>query len=513
MIDEVFDSAVEKKSPLILNFDHSALGDDFAFSDNNEDNHRLVCAVPAVMDFYTSNNYNYDCHHTLESIISRDSSFTSNGCNDENKDTDGIKKRTESRDPPPPFPETDEYESVIESERDPNVKANEIPNTNVVPKRPPSFLGANSSKDNKGAIASSTIRDTLCFPNGLLQKARGDTACVIATNTLEKSRKQNQNLESKSNQHQSPSETNNNNKKPANNRCMTRIPVAASLGNDSDAATLAAAAAKWRIAKEKYLVRACGSKEYKIENEIESQIESQIESESDSHDRYNALEDSISDSISDSGNQVGETDRDAAEQKVKVNTSPADADPTNTTIVEKTKRNLAHSSEAEELRNGVPTVSENRTIPSDTICNDFNSERVFIEEDASFHQRNSHQIRKPLDPPGTLSGTKEEEKSVDTNSNETTGGPSNLGDVDSRIRSTTFLKVETENQQQCNAETCCNDEGDTKSAQEQEDKQQSLSYMYEFSRSLRQLEDRQEAHRSILIEYQNRLKQQKNKKN
>jgi hypothetical protein len=216
MIDQVFDSAMEKKSPLILN--HLALVDAIAEG---------ACNGP--MGYY-------DCHgrSALESVITRDSNMgddddddDDDDADDENEEADAEAEETEPRDPPPPSFGSDPTPPSFGSESTP------------LPKHKKRLL---SLRNQRVETTASACEDLLLLPNGLLAKSRAETASSFVMNMLEASKNKNfQNQSSYSSNNSSPSS---NKSKKKENQFVITVPIyTGNNTSETDVLPLAGAAA------------------------------------------------------------------------------------------------------------------------------------------------------------------------------------------------------------------------------------------------------------------------------
>ena len=248
MIDQVFDNAMEKKSPLILN--HLAFGDVIAEG---------TCSGP--MGYY-------DCHgrSALESVITHDSTMGDDDDDnaDENEETGAEAEETEHRDQPPPSFGSDPTPPSFGSESTP------------LPKHKKRQLS--SLQNRRVETTASACEDFLLLPNGLLAKSRAETASSFVMNTMKKNFK---------NQSSNSSPSSGKSKKKDNQFLITvplhtgnnksetdALPLAGAAAfvktntrtrktvilakDDDDDNVIAAATARWRAAKkaakERYMV-------------------------------------------------------------------------------------------------------------------------------------------------------------------------------------------------------------------------------------------------------------------
>jgi len=268
IVDDVFDNAVENKSPV----NHMSLGE------------AIACEPPNFVMGY------YNCQGTgvLESV--------------ETYDDDSIAERTETRDPPPPIQEESEDD---DSEDD-------------------------DSDDDDSDIEDSDIEEVgdSVPTKGLLAKARCGTSSFVV---LEARKKQQYDKK----QQPIPESPRRNKKKKSSVQIpvydksaakkrvfLTTAEVMAKLGEEVfdetlDDEALAAAAERWRIAKERYIVRAHRSTESE-----------EPESEEPHRERYSVAHDDepCSNDKEESNDEEDKKQPDAATDTIEIDVATDDVD-------------------------------------------------------------------------------------------------------------------------------------------------------------------------------------------
>lgn len=297
MIDEVFNSALEKKCPLILN--HMALGEE-------NDHH---CSLPLDFGYKGS----------LDTVLTRNS--------DIEPEADGTQVG-EPRDPPPSLDHSDLVSTSLKQNT--QTQNTQTKKNRQKQKRPLPFL-----RKKQDSATTTVFEDLLCLPNnlisknrgqtnapnGLLAKARGHTASSIVTDMLEASKNENFENHRTSPKITSPTATEMptsaaNKKEQQQHRFVVNLPIYArvQVGRRAksekkcdydyvydeheqdhqrrdinsllpmaaftktetnfvdDDSLIAAAASKWRAAKEKYLIRKAKEDTDKRLKETETRI-------------------------------------------------------------------------------------------------------------------------------------------------------------------------------------------------------------------------------------------------
>jgi hypothetical protein len=272
MIGDVYDSAVEKKSPLILN--HMAFSEAIASGG---------CASPLAMSCYA-----YEDPGVLQTIITHDSYLN-----------DSDEEEAEPRDPPPPSSGSDlegDAGDDDEASRDPpppsfgsdptppkhiedgNIDDYRVPMRSWRPRSPLPNIIVEEPSDTENIVSS---------PKNLLAKAREETASPCASNMLEASKHlnfENQSISSpksgKTKEHQYKVTLPLYASEPVGRKIELDLPLemAASPRKEqnedqakqqsSEDAIKEAAEAKWIAAKERCSIPDCFSGEEVVDNEL-----------------------------------------------------------------------------------------------------------------------------------------------------------------------------------------------------------------------------------------------------
>ena len=361
MIDQVFDSAMKKKSPLILN--HLAIGDAIAEG---------MCSGP--MGYY-------DCHgrSALESVITRDSTMgddDDDDDDDENEETEAgaEAEETEPRDQPPPSFGSDPTPPSFGSESTPLPKHQ---------KRPLFSL-----RNQRVETPASACEDFLLLPNGLLAKSRAETVSSFAMNMLEASKNKNFKNQSSNNSNSSSSSspTSDKSKKKENQFLITVPMYTGNNKSETDVLPLAGAAAFVKTNKRTQKPKATGktvilAKDDDDDNVIAAAAARWRAAKKAAKERYMVHPSVLAAALSgdcdyDTTTNIASTTTAAVDSPEEFDASTEEAKPTSTN---QKQENVCEGDAAAENHDATSTQSN-------------------TEDDSP-----KHQSRKALDPPGVVS--------------------------------------------------------------------------------------------------------------